>query len=174
MYNFFQILFFSSIALILHTYLFYPLFLILIFKKQKKQIVQYSQADDLPNITLLIAAYNEESIIEQKLKSVINTTYPLSKIKIIVGSDASTDKTNELILNFKNIFSAIELIKFEGRTGKINIINHLQTLVKTNIFILSDANVLFTPTTLFELVKQFKDNNVGLVAANIIKQSPKK
>ena len=172
MYNFFQILFFSSIALILHTYLFYPLFVILIFKKQKKQIVQYSQADDLPNITLLIAAYNEESIIEQKLKSVINTTYPLSKIKIIVGSDASTDKTNELILNFKNIFSAIELINFEGRTGKINIINHLQTLVKTNIFILSDANVLFTPTTLFELVKQFKDNNVGLVAANIIKQSP--
>lgn len=172
MYNFFQILFFSSVALILHTYFFYPLIVIFIFKKQKKQIIEYLQTDNLPNITLLIAAYNEEAIIEQKLKSVINSTYPLSKINIIVGSDASTDKTNELILNFKNTFKTIELINFEARTGKINIINHLQTLVKTSIFILSDANVLFTPTTLFELVKQFKDNHVGLVAANIIKQSP--
>jgi len=172
MYNLVLIVFFCSTALILHTYLVYPFFMITFFKKQKKQISTFRQSDDLPFITLLIAAYNEESIIEQKLKSVINTNYPLNKIHIIVGSDASTDRTNKLVLNFKNEFKNIDLINFEGRTGKINIINHLQTLVKTDIFILSDANVLFTPTTLFELIKQFKDDKVGLVAANIIKQSP--
>ena len=172
MYNLVLIVFFCSTALILHTYLVYPFFIIAFFKKQKKQISTFRLSDDLPFITLLIAAYNEESIIEQKLKSVINTNYPLNKIHIIVGSDASTDRTNKLVLNFKNEFKNIDLINFEGRTGKINIINHLQTLVKTDIFILSDANVLFTPTTLFELIKQFKDDKVGLVAANIIKQSP--
>jgi len=172
MYNFWLIFFFSSVALILHTYLLYPFFVILFFNKQKKQINSYLLNDSLPKITLLIAAYNEELIIEKKLKSVINTNYPLDRIHIIVGSDASTDNTNQLVLNFKNKFSNIDLINFEGRTGKINIINHLQTLVKTNIFILSDANVLFTPNTIFELIKQFKDLNVGLVAANIVKQSP--
>ena len=172
MYNLVLIVFFCSTALILHTYLVYPFFIIAFFKKQKKQISTFRLSDDLPFITLLIAAYNEESIIEQKLKSVINTNYPLNKIHIIVGSDASTDRTNKLVLNFKNEFKNIDLITFEGRTGKINIINHLQKLVKTDIFILSDANVLFTPTTLFELIKQFKDDKVGLVAANIIKQSP--
>ncbi len=172
MCNLVLIIFFCSTALILHTYLIYPFFMIVFFKKQKKQIAAYTLLDDLPFITLLIAAYNEESIIKQKLKSVINTNYPLNKIYIIVGSDASTDNTNQLVLNFKKEFKNIDLITFEGRTGKINIINHLQTLVKTDIFILSDANVLFTPTTLFELIKQFKDERVGLVAANIIKQSP--
>lgn len=172
MHNLFLILFFFSAWLIIHTYLFYPMFVILVFKKQKKQISVYLQSDELPSVTLLIAAYNEEVIIEQKLQSVITTNYPLHKIHIVVGSDASTDATNQLVLNFKNKFNNIELVHFKGRTGKINIINHLQTLVKTEVFILSDANVLFTPTTLFELIKQFKDDKVGLVAANIIKQSP--
>ena len=172
MNNGFLIIFFCAVFLILHTYLFYPAIMILFFKKQKKQISEYIQNDELPPITLLIAAYNEEAIIKQKLKSVINTAYPLNKIHIIVGSDASTDRTNQIVLNFKNEFNTIELINFEGRTGKINIINHLQTLVKTDIVILSDANVLFLPNTIFELVKFFKDDKVGLIAANIIKQSP--
>ena len=172
MNNLLLILFLFSGLLILHTYLFYPLFVILVFKKQKKQINVYLQTDELPSVTLLIAAYNEEVIIEQKLQSVITTNYPLHKIHIVVGSDASTDATNQLVLNFKNKFNNIELIHFKGRTGKINIINHLQTLVKTDVFILSDANVIFTLNTLFELIKQFKDPNVALVAANIVKQSP--
>ncbi len=172
MYNLLQILFFSSVALILHTYLIYPFFMIVFFKKQKKNILKFIEGDELPLITLLIAAYNEEAIILQKLKSVINTNYPLHKIKILVGSDASTDATNNIVTQFKNQFNNIELINFEGRTGKINIINHLQKLANTDVIILNDANVLFTPTTLFELIKQFKDEKVGLVAANIVKQSP--
>lgn len=172
MYNGWLILFFGSVFLIVHTYLVYPLLMILFFKKQKKYISNYQKNNELPSITLLIAAYNEEQILYQKLKSVITTNYPLEKIHIIVGSDASTDSTNSIITNFKNEFNNIDLINFEARTGKINIINHLQTQVKTDLILLNDANVFFLPDTLFELVKFFKDNKVGLVAANIIKQSP--
>lgn len=172
MYNLLLILFFGSVFFILHTYLFYPVIMILCFKKQKKHVSEYSKNENLPSVTLLIAAFNEESIIYQKLKSVTNTNYPLEKIQIIVGSDASTDATNTIVTNFKSEFKNIELVNFEGRTGKINIINQLQTLVKTEIIILNDANVLFQPDTLFELVKYFKDDKVGLIAANIVKQSP--
>lgn len=172
MYNGLLILFFGSVFFILHTYLFYPAIMFMFFKKQKKHISEYSKNENLPSVTLLIAAFNEESIIYQKLKSVTNTNYPPEKIQIIVGSDASTDATNTIVTNFKSEFKNIELINFEARTGKINIINHLQTLVKTEIIILNDANVLFQPNTLFELVKFFKDDKVGLIAANIIKQSP--
>ena len=105
MYNLLQILFFSSVALILHTYLIYPFFMIVFFKKQKKNILKFIEGDELPLITLLIAAYNEEAIILQKLKSVINTNYPLHKIKILVGSDASTDATNNIVTQFKNQFN---------------------------------------------------------------------
>lgn len=171
MVNLLLLIFFLSVFFILHTYFIYPFFVILFFKKNKKQITSYVSSEDLPDITLLIAAYNEESVIHQKLQSVVNTTYPKNKIKIIVGSDASTDATNTIILNFKQEFKNIELVNFAGRTGKINIINHLKTLSKTDILILSDANVMFLPETIFELVKYFKDGHVALVAANIVKQS---
>lgn len=171
MHNFFVILFCVSVGLILHTYLIYPVSMILLFSKNKRKDAEYLSSEELPSLAVLVAAYNEEKVIEKKIRSVFNTHYPLSKIKVYLGSDASTDKTESIVEKLQSEFSNLELVKFNGRSGKINIINHLQSMGDEEILIMTDANVIFKPDTLFQLVKKFKDNKVGIVAANIIKES---
>lgn len=157
--------------LILHTYVFYPFFMILIYGNSKHKHLIYDSDGELPSIAILIAAYNEEKVIEKKILSIFNTNYPSSKLRVFIGSDASNDKTDEIISNLTNKYSKLEFIKFKGRVGKIFIINHLQSLCDEPILILTDANVIFDKNTIFELVKLFKDSKVGLVSANIIKES---
>ena len=171
MYNLLIIILICSSFLILHTYVFYPLFMILIYRNSNHNQLLFYSDDELPSIAILIAAHNEEKVIEKKILSVFNTNYPSSKLKVFIGSDASTDRTDEIISNLTNTYSNIEFIKFKGRVGKISIINHLQSLCDESVLILSDANVIFKQNTIFELVKYFKDSNVGLVSANIIKES---
>lgn len=141
------------------------------FSKPKNVVQEFNEQDELPSVAILIAAYNEENVIGEKIISVFNTSYPLSKIKVFVGSDASTDKTDEIVERLKLKYPTLEFIKFAGRVGKIGIVNHLQSLSDDSILIMTDANVIFKQATIFELVKKFKDLNVGLVAANIIKKS---
>ena len=171
MYNLLIIILICSSFLILHTYVFYPLFMILIYRNSNHNQLMFYSDHELPAIAILIAAHNEEKVIEKKILSVFNTNYPSSKLKVFIGSDASTDRTDEIISNLTNTYSNIEFIKFKGRVGKISIINHLQSLCDEPVLILSDANVIFKQNTIFELVKYFKDSNVGLVSANIIKES---
>ena len=171
MYNLLIIILICSSFLILHTYVFYPLFMILIYRNSNHNQLLFYSDHELPSIAILIAAHNEEKVIEKKILSVFNTNYPSSKLKVFIGSDASTDRTDEIISNLTNTYSNIEFIKFKGRVGKISIINHLQSLCDESVLILSDANVIFKQNTIFELVKYFKDSNVGLVSANIIKES---
>lgn len=171
MYNLLIIILICSSFLILHTYVFYPLFMILIYRNSNHNQLLFYSDHELPSIAILIAAHNEEKVIEKKILSVFNTNYPSSKLKVFIGSDASTDRTDEIISNLTNTYSNIEFIKFKGRVGKISIINHLQSLCDEPVLILSDANVIFKQNTIFELVKYFKDSNVGLVSANIIKES---
>ena len=171
MYNLLIIILICSSFLILHTYVFYPLFMILIYRNSNHNQLMFYSDHELPAIAILIAAHNEEKVIEKKILSVFNTNYPSSKLKVFIGSDASTDRTDEIISNLTNTYSNIEFIKFKGRVGKISIINHLQSLCDESVLILSDANVIFKQNTIFELVKYFKDSNVGLVSANIIKES---
>ena len=171
MYNLLIIILICSSLLILHTYVFYPLLMILIYRNSNHNQLLFYSDDELPSIAILIAAYNEEKVIEKKILSVFNTNYPSSKLKVFIGSDASTDRTDEIISNLTNTYSNIEFIKFKGRVGKISIINHLQSLCDEPVLILSDANVIFKQNTIFELVKYFKESNVGLVSANIIKES---
>ncbi len=161
----------SSVLCIAHTYLFYPLLMIMVFRKQKTKIAEYSALDDLPAVAVLVAAYNEERVIAEKINSIFNTTYPVSKIKVYIGSDASVDATDEIIAQLCEKYPGLELVRFSGRVGKISIINHLQSLGDEDILIMTDANVIFRPDTLFELVKYFKDPRTGIVAANIMKVS---
>ena len=101
------------------------------------------------------AAYNEENVIAKKIQSILESDYPLEKISIYLGSDASTDKTNELIASFQEKHPNIHLKIFPGRSGKAHIINDLAKECKDDVFILTDANVFFTQNTISNLVRHF-------------------
>jgi cellulose synthase/poly-beta-1,6-N-acetylglucosamine synthase-like glycosyltransferase len=171
MHNVFLVIFIVSVLFILHTYILYPLTMLLFFPRPRTRVREYTSGDELPELAVLIAAYNEEKVIREKIESVFRTSYPLSRIKVYVGSDASIDNTDQIVEELQQKYPNLELVKFSGRVGKISIINHLQSLGNEEILIMTDANVIFRPGTLLELVKKFKDQNVGIVAANIVKES---
>jgi cellulose synthase/poly-beta-1,6-N-acetylglucosamine synthase-like glycosyltransferase len=165
------IIFSVCTLLIAHTYFLYPVVMMLLFKKPRTKVDSFNPGDDLPEVGVLIAAFNEEKVIRNKILSVFNTGYPADKINVYVGSDASFDGTEPIIQELQAAYPRLKLQKFKDRVGKISIINHLQSLGNAEILILTDANVIFTKNTIFELVRSFKDERVGIVAANIVKHS---
>ena len=171
---FLVIVFFLSLLGILHTYLIYPAWMIIFTPKKEQNETVFTPSNELPTVDILFAAYNEESVIEAKLSSMLKTNYPIEKIRIFVGSDASTDKTNDIVAKFASAHSNVHLIEFPGRTGKSGIINTLAAKASADVFILTDANVIFFEDTIFNLIKHFKNTEVAQVAANIIKVSPNK
>lgn len=172
MHSFWLIIFVGSVYLILHTYAIYPLWLLIFSKKESSEKQLFKLDEELPEVAILMAAYNEEKVIGDKIASVFKTSYPLQKIHFYIGSDASTDKTDEIIQEWQKKFPQINLIRFGGRTGKSGIINDLSDKATQEIFILTDANVVFKEDTIFNLIRHFNNENVAQVAANIIKVSP--
>ncbi|MFM7661821.1 MAG: glycosyltransferase [Bacteroidota bacterium] len=152
---------------ILQTYLIYPAALILVGANKKTPPIKNNSY----NIGVIIAAYNEENVIAKKIQSILDSDYPLDKINIYVGSDASTDKTNELITSFKKKHPNIHLKIFQKRSGKALIINNLTSECQDEILILTDANVFFTKDTITHLVRHFSNSKTKQVCAKIIKTS---
>ncbi len=161
------IVFFVSAYCILHTYLFYPLWMI--SRKMKSAILE--EKDFTPQIAIVFAAYNEELVIEAKLKSIYDSNYPQDKIKIYIGSDSSIDSTDTIVEKFRQKYSNIFFKRFSARTGKTNIVNDLVSEVKESIMVLTDANVIFDKLLLQQLVSPLQNEKVGIVGAYIIKQS---
>lgn len=166
---FVKILFIILLVLLLHSYLFYPLLLKYLARNKKQNEQFYKENEtDLPEVSILLAAYNEEAVIAEKIRSSFNTTYPLSKVEMIIGSDASSDQTDQIIQGFMEEYPQLKLRRFPGRTGKAGIINALSKEASHKILILTDANVIFQPQTIYHLVKHYKKPEISLVGGNIV------
>ena len=162
------IIFWISVAAILQSYVFYPLIISLLARFRKDNNLVFTHKDNLPFVSVIMAVYNEELVINEKLRSIFNTSYPEEKLELIVGSDGSTDRTNEILHVNANDNEALKFIPFKERRGKASVINQLREEAMGEILILTDAKVLFDAGTIFELVKHFRNPDIGLVGANII------
>ena len=153
------------------SYVLFPLIASALALDKKQNTACYSlESDDLPEVSILLAVYNEEMVIDQKLQSTFKTSYPLSKIKFYIGSDSSTDATDSIIAKYQNNYPQLTLKVFPKRTGKAGIVNQLEKLSDSELLILTDANVFFEEHTIFNLVKHYKNPTIGLVGGNIINQ----
>lgn len=162
------ILFIISVFLLIHSYILYPILLWLLAMNKRLNYQCFTSNDELPQVSVIIAAHNEESVIQPKLESIISSNYPPEKIEILVGSDCSNDRTNTILNDFASRYPNVSFVEFNQRQGKIAIVNHLLSMAKFPIIISTDANVMFNPYTLFELVKYFKDPKVGLVDSRMV------
>jgi cellulose synthase/poly-beta-1,6-N-acetylglucosamine synthase-like glycosyltransferase len=160
-------IFWISFLMMLYTYAIYPLLLKLLSLFKKSAEICFKADDMLPSVSVLIAAYNEEVLIEQKINSVLKSIYPAEKIEILIGSDASTDRTDD-ILKRLSVNPRITVRFFKQRSGKIAIINQLVTEAVAEILIMTDANVMFDSQTVFELVKHFKNEKIALVDSRMV------
>ncbi len=169
-----NIIFWTSIFLLAHSYLLYPFIINILARGKKENIITYTREDDLPLVSIIMSVHNEEKVIEEKIKSIYETSYPTKKIELLIGSDRSTDRTNDICRSFKEKEDSIRFFPFDKRKGKPSVINQLYKKSNSDILILTDAKVYFTPDTIFELVKHFKNQKIDIVGGNIINQKIQK
>lgn len=153
-------------AALLHSYLFFPVLLRLLaaFRKETRP----TTFAPLPTISILMAAYNEEKVLREKLHSVLQSDYPGERMQILVGSDASTDNTNNILEEFARQYPQLHYEVFPERSGKIRIINTLASRSNADILVITDANVLFEKDTLNALLQHYQNPEVGLVDSNML------
>lgn len=158
-------LFFNLIMLALYIYLGYFLLVILLGKVMRKTV---KKANIEPSVALLIAAYNEELSIAKKIENSLSLDYPKDKFKIIVVSDGSTDRTDDIVKSYAH--RGVELIRVEGRVGKTEARNIAVKSVKEEIIIFSDATTRYKIDIVKKLVRNFADKAVGMVTGHLIYQ----
>jgi len=125
--------------------------------------VKKNNATPTPTISLIIAAYNEESNIAQKIDNILSLDYPENCLQIIIASDGSVDKTNAIISGYHDE----RLILLElPRQGKIYALNEAVTHASGEVLVFSDANTMFDALALRMLARNFADPEVGGVCGN--------
>lgn len=163
-----EIIFWLCVASLIYHYVGFPILMKILSIGKKQNANCFDKEDTLPTVSILLAAFNEEKVIEEKIKSTFKTSYPFDKIELLIGSDASTDETDAIIEKYTRLFGGVKFRRFGGRTGKPLIIDTLEKEAKGDVLILTDANVFFDLDTIFQLVKHYKNEKIGLVGGNIL------
>lgn len=172
---FLQILFWLCTLGLVHSYVFYPLIIKILSSGKKNNQIVFAAEEDLPMVSVIMSVYNEESVIDEKMESLIELDYPKNKLKIYVGSDCSDDATNLKMTSFKEKHDHICFVPFEERRGKPDVVNDLSEMAilenhldENHLFLMTDASVILKENTLFQLVKHFKNQAIMLVDANMV------
>lgn len=150
-------LFWTCFCVITYVYFGYPLLLALGALGRRKLVQKRST---LPTVSVVVPAHNEESRIESKLRNLLSLDYP-TKIEILIGSDGSTDRTDEIVARYAE--HGVQLVKSSARLGKSGIQNALVTRAFGELLVFTDADCLLTRDALLRLEENFGDPTVGLV-----------
>ncbi len=158
-----EIVFYLSLGMLFYTYVGYPILIFLISKIFPKPV---ERKNIEPTVTILITAYNEEKSIREKLENTLQIDYPREKLEIIVASDGSTDRTDEIVKEFAD--KGIKLFRQEGRKGKTFTQNKAVEKASGEIILFSDATTLYPKGILRRLLPCFADKTVGCVSGRLI------
>jgi len=161
------ILFWASLALIVYVYLGYPL-LIYAWSRTKRQSGSQPKLgpDELPSVTLIIPAYNEERWIRRKIENALETDYPRERMEVLVASDGSADATAEIAKTFE--WLGVKVLAFPGRLGKQEMLNRLVPKATGEIVVMTDANALLERSAVRRLISLFADPQIGCVTGKRI------
>ncbi len=162
------LIFSTSLFLILYTYFLYPFLLFLLTQFKREKPAAPIGSEDLPSVSVIIAAYNEEAVIEKKIRNALALNYPKDKIEILIGSDGSTDKTDTICMQYAD---QIRFHRVEPRQGKSNVLNTLVPLAKNEILLFTDANTVLQEESLKKLTVHFADRSIGGVCGRLILES---
>lgn len=158
-----EIIFWISVCLLGYIYFGYPVLILLLARLRENQ--SPSQEPYEPTVSLIIAAYNEEKVIAKKIENSLGLDYPKEKLEFIVFSDASTDRTDEIVKSYGD--QGVKLLRIEGRKGKVFCKNVAAQRAEGEILVFSDANSFYEPGAIRELVRHFIDPEVGCVAGEL-------
>jgi len=153
-------IFWLSAGLVAYTYAGYPALLFLLSALFRRPI---QRAPLEPSVSILIPAFNEEKVIEAKIRNALALDYPASKLEIVIASDGSTDQTNDLVARFTSS-GRVRLLAFPANRGKTAALNDAVPTLRGEIVVLTDAASMLEPDALRQLVACFADPRVGAVS----------
>jgi biofilm PGA synthesis N-glycosyltransferase PgaC len=160
------LLFWGSLGGIFYTYFGYPILIFLLAKITHKPEAYQTYK---PSVTLLIAAYNEATVIEDKIRNSLTIDYPKDLLQILVVTDGSADKTPEIAKRYT--LYGIEILHDPERRGKMAAINRALPNAHGEIVVFSDANNYYQSDTILKLTQPFGNPRVGAVTgAKVIGQ----
>lgn len=152
------------VFLVIYPFTFYPILLFILSKFKDKKVNR--NLEFTPELTFLISAYNEEENIESCINSIIESNYPQDKIKILIGSDGSSDKTNSILKTLKNSIPNLDYFVF-NRIGKNFVLNELIKKTESEFIYFLDADMVIPKETIPNIVSYMADSNIGACFCNI-------
>lgn len=173
--NWIAVLLWLSLGCIVYTYVVYPLLLIAISSARqvrsdwqmlsRGRTRRVAEPGELPRVAVLVAAFNEERHIAQRVRNLLEQDYPADRLRIYVGSDASGDRTDEIVRTMA--CERLRFVPFADRRGKASIINDLAAMADEDVLVLTDANTLFRENAVRQLVRHFESPEVGCVCGEL-------
>lgn len=157
------VLFWFFLTLILYCYFGYPL-LAAFTARRLRRLPRKGHYE--PAVSIVLSVWNEEGVIEQKIENLLSLDYPPEKIEILIGSDGSTDRTNDIIKRFGD--PRIRLIESPARRGKAATLNVLAGEAKSEIIVFTDARQAFEEDAVKALAANFADPGIGCVSGELI------
>ncbi len=165
----------TSAFLVIYHHLGYPLILRIAKRFKPKHVViartrHYTPDDDdsdLPTITIMIPAYNEQQWISEKIRNLAVLDYPAKRLKIIIACDGCNDNTATVALKVSNEvecqYLQIEILTFKKNRGKVAVINEVMQSITSDLVVLSDVSALVSVDALLIAAEHFKDPDVGVL-----------
>lgn len=158
-----EFVFWLSLFIVFYTFAGYALVLYALVKirrlfKGKRTVPGLDQ--DFPTLTLIIAAYNEERIIQEKIQNTLELSYPAGKLTLLFVTDGSSDSTPDIIARYHNI----ELMHTPARSGKIQAIHRAMRQVESDIVVFTDANTFLNKDALLLIARHYADPTIGAVS----------
>jgi cellulose synthase/poly-beta-1,6-N-acetylglucosamine synthase-like glycosyltransferase len=158
-----EVVFWTSIALLGYVYVAYPMLIAALSMVRRRHP---HTSDISPTVALLIVANDEAEVIDAKLQNSLLIEYPRQRLRIVVASDGSVDRTNDIVSAYAA--DGIELLALPQRRGKMAAINSALSTITADVVVFSDANVFLQPTAVRKLVANLADPEVGAVSGDVI------
>ena len=158
-----EIIFILSLSLIAYACIGYPALIFFLSKVRERPV---RKADISPTVSVIIAAYNEEQDIAEKIENTLALDYPTEKLEIIVASDCSTDQTDEIVRRYSD--RGLILHRLEKRFGKTMAQNSAVEVSSGDILVFTDATTRYRGDALRKIVRGFADAEVGCVSSRLV------
>ena len=160
-----KVLFWICLFIVFYTYLGYGMLLYMIIwlkrlLKGKPQLPEMPSDEQLPTMTLMICAYNEQDIVAEKMENTRALDYPKDKFRVMWVTDGSTDDTNERL----KAYDDVDIVFSPERRGKTAALKHGLREVKTGLVAFTDANTMINPEAMREIARRFQDKTIGCVS----------
>lgn len=166
-----EITLWTCLGLVAYSYLIYPALVWAAARVWGAPAQATPVPDDaLPSVSILVAAHNEEDVIAQRVANLLASDYPHEKLEVLVGSDGSSDRTNQIVDQVAD--PRVRLLAFDQRGGKASVLNRSAPEARGEVLVLTDANTDFAPSAVRRLVEALLAPGVTVACGRLVLVDP--